>query len=155
MDNEKILESLNQANFPGRFEIFKNQEKIIIVDGAHNRQKMRSFLKTLVKLYPNQKFDFLLAFKEGKDSKEMLKLIKNFADRVIISEFFTKNQDLAHFSQNPTKIQKILTGVGIKKSLIIKNPHQAFEKSLKISKNILVITGSLYFIGEIYPLIKK
>jgi len=38
---------------------------------------------------------------------------------------------------------------------IINQPEKAFKLALEMKKEIVVITGSLYLLGEIYRLIKK
>ena len=74
--NEKRLrKTLEKISIPGRFNILKYGNKLIILDGAHNEQKMNSFIKNLSHIYPKQKFTFILAFKKGKDYQAMLKKI--------------------------------------------------------------------------------
>ncbi|MDO8429690.1 MAG: Mur ligase family protein [Candidatus Daviesbacteria bacterium] len=155
LETKKILEVLAVANFPGRFEIFHEGEKTIILDGAHNPQKMKSFIKTLIKVYPQQKFDFLLAFKVGKDSKKIIQLLKPVVGNVVVTNFFTTNQDLAHLSQESSEVTKLLKNIGTTRSRSIPNQEEAFRAILGTSQNVLVITGSLYFIGEIYHLVGR
>lgn len=154
LNNQKVLTVLKKAHFPGRFEIFHKEQKTIILDGAHNPQKMKSFIKTLVKIYPEQRFDFLLAFKVGKDSKKIIQLLKPIADNVVVTNFFTANQDLTHLSQESSQVTKLLKNIGIVRCRSIPNQQEAFKAILGTSQNVLVITGSLYFIGEIYHLLR-
>ncbi|KKM77032.1 hypothetical protein LCGC14_1374230, partial [marine sediment metagenome] len=57
-----------------RFEIAQ-KNPLIILDGAHNPAKVKTFLTSLTKIIPDKKFVFLVAFKKGKDIDKMLELL--------------------------------------------------------------------------------
>ena len=152
--NVKIIrKTLAKAYFPGRFEIIKTNGKKLIVDVAHNPQKMTGFIDNLKVLYPMTKFTFLLAFKQSKDYKTMLKIILPLANNFILTKFFVKNQDLHHLSVNPALIKHTLIELGFNQVKIINDPHLALQQAIK--SNNLVITGSIYLLGEIYKLIRS
>lgn len=151
LDDYKILKSMQTAHFPGRFDVIKYDGKTIILDGAHNPQKMSSFIKSLKKMYPGEKFDFLIAFKSDKDYQGMLKHIVKVADRIVITKFSIM-QDMAIKSGDPKNICVALNKLGFKNYLIEKNYQKAFIKSLNLSGRKLVVTGSLYLLSKIYPL---
>ncbi|MDO8524814.1 MAG: Mur ligase family protein, partial [bacterium] len=103
-DIKKIKAALESANFPGRMEIKKINNEVVIIDGAHNPQKMATFLAAIKKIFPNQKFNFLIAFKKCKYFKQMLRQIVPLAKSIFITSFFTDKQDLVHLSQDPQDI---------------------------------------------------
>lgn len=144
-----------KAKFIGRFDIKKVEGKTAILDGAHNEPKMKAFIKALNNKYPNQKFHFLVAFKKGKDYGKMLKFIVSLASKITITSFFVDSQDLIHLSEKPEKIGKKLNVLGYKNHEAITDSKQAFKSVLKNSTNKIVITGSLYLLGEIYKILKK
>ncbi|MFA6390601.1 MAG: Mur ligase family protein, partial [Patescibacteria group bacterium] len=146
LDKEKIKIVFQTAYFPGRFDIKKINKKTVIFDGAHNPQKMKAFIDSIVKKYPNKKFNFLIAFKKGKDYQEMLKIIIPQADLIVLTSFFTKDQDLINKSVDPVEIKL--------NAKIIPDLKKAWKYILD-KKEPIVVTGSLYLIGEIYHLLKK
>ncbi|MDO9028430.1 MAG: Mur ligase family protein, partial [Candidatus Roizmanbacteria bacterium] len=96
INQEKIKKVFATAHFPGRFDVKKaclpagrSKEKTVVFDGAHNPQKMLAFINALIKEYPDKKFNFLLAFKSGKDYKKILKIITPWADSITLTSFFT------------------------------------------------------------------
>ena len=149
---KKIKKTLKNARFRGRFEVFKINKKILIIDGAHNPQKMANFTKNLKKIYPQKKFVFLIAFKKGKDYSKMLKYIIPLASEIIITQFFINNQNLVHFSEEPEKIVKILQKKNFYQYQIVKKPKNALK--LALEQKMVVVTGSLYLISDIYPTLK-
>lgn len=155
IDWDKIRDVLKQSRFTGRLDIINFQGKELIIDGAHNPQKMSNFLKALTSIYPNQKFTFLLAFKKGKDYNNMLKLICPFSDQLILTNFFSANNNLSHLSAKPDKLKKVVEKAGFNNFSIAKNPEEGFKIVLNSKNPKVVITGSLYFLSEIYPLLGK
>ena len=74
VDEKKILQVFTTAHFIGRFDVKKTKGKTIILDGAHNPQKMEAFtgaLKNWTKgqLSFGRKFHFLVAFKKARTIK--------------------------------------------------------------------------------------
>lgn len=140
-----IKRGLANAEFFGRFSIIKKQP-LIIVDGAHNPDKMQAFVFSLKKIVNFQQYKnkyLLIAIKYNKDYKNILKKIVPLFDQIIITNF---SQGL-----NPKIIQKEMAKYH-KKSIIIQNPKKAYQRILKKIKHsdLFVITGSLYMIGDIF-----
>lgn len=154
--NEKLLRNnLRNIKIPGRMEIIQNNNKNIILDGAHNPQKMKTFIKNLSEIYPNKKFIFIIAFKKSKDFKNMLDIIIPFANKIFLSSF-NASKKIDHLSSvdNET-ISTYLKSKKFKDFSIISNKEIAILNFIKKFKDDIVITGSLYFIGSVYKNIKK
>lgn len=157
LQEQKIRLGLQNAFFKGRFEIHHLKHKDLIMDGAHNPQKMKAFIFTLIEVYPNIKFDFLISFSQGKNQistmKGILKLIVPIAHSITISDFATVGADLLHTSVDAKRIEYILDQLSFKKYSFHKMNIKLLENLLKLQSRHLVITGSLYFIGNIYGLV--
>ena len=154
LSEQKVRVALRKAKFPGRFEVIHKNKKLIIIDGAHNPQKMRSFLESVAKIFPRKRFNFLLAFKKDKDYPEILEIMKPLTKRIFITTFFIENMDLIRFSEDPQEVIKVLKKLGFKNYESIENNKLALEKALKESHD-LIVTGSLYLLADIYPDLKK
>lgn len=151
IDEKVIREKLSSANFLGRLSRYKMNGKMIIVDGAHNEQKVESFTRTVSQLYPGEKFNFLLAFKSGKDFVPILKHIIPLSGQIIITSFVIREQDWLCESINPEKIAKTLERLGFFNFRIIVNPKDALEELVKSKdKTDIIITGSFYLISALY-----
>ena len=157
IDKKKVGAVFQTAHFPGRFDIKKITNKIVVFDGAHNPQKMKAFVSSLIKEFPNKKFNFLLAFKKGKDYQDMLKIIISLVgtSKIILTSFFVENQDMINASEDPAEIGRGIardarTGINFE---IIPDLKEAWETILK-EDGLIVVTGSLYLVGEIFRLIR-
>jgi dihydrofolate synthase/folylpolyglutamate synthase len=150
-----LRESLKNIRIPGRLEIRKMGRQTLIIDGAHNPQKMEALTGNLSKLYPKQKFTFIVAFKKGKDYKAMLKKIIPLADKILLTQFSVTGQDNHWSSTDNTEISVLLKYQKFKNFSIISNKHSDILQNVRMSKKPVIITGSLYLIGLLYPHFKK
>lgn len=150
IDVQKVRYTLKNIFFFGRFNIISINRKNIIIDGAHNQQKMEVFVDAVKYLFPNKKFDFLIAFTNTKDFKPMLELIIPIADKIVITSFKNDSQDLKHESVKPKNILKILKGMEYVNATKISNHIKAYDQLLHSnSENDIIITGSFYLINEL------
>ncbi|MBU3979075.1 hypothetical protein KKE68_05245 [Patescibacteria group bacterium] len=150
-DEEKIRNSLEQANFLGRLSRYRIDGKTVIMDGAHNEQKMKSFIQTVSNLYKGKKFNFLLAFKSTKDFIPLLELISPIAASITITSFKMKTQDWSCTSKKPEVIAKALYQIGFSNYRVVVNPQEALRQLLKSKdKTDIIITGSFYLISTLY-----
>ncbi len=155
LSETQIRKTLNVAVFHGRFESFTIGGGRVVVDGAHNPQKMRALIATLNQLYPKEKLNFLIAFKKEKDYKNMLKYIIDKAHAITLSDFSLEGQDLKHVSEDPERLKEILNQLRFHRYKIVKNNKESIENEILYSKKPLVITGSLYFIASLYNVLQK
>lgn len=141
--DEKVRKALLQTIIPGRMEIVQIQDKQFIVDGAHNPQKMRAFLSSLVMKYPGQKFEFLLAFKKDKDISKMIKMIIPYAHKIIVTDF-SVNDTMVNLSLEPQLVEKMLLAQNFTNYEVAFGSKNAIEKMIAETKSMGVITGSMY-----------
>jgi dihydrofolate synthase / folylpolyglutamate synthase len=157
-DFNSALKILKQIQFRGRFEEILVENKVWILDSAHNSQKMTSFIKNLKKYYPNQKFIFFLAFSDGKNFKEMLDLLLDISDIIIFTNFKIKTQGASKKSLKLEEIEEYLREQNQTiKTFFISDPFKAFLKTKEIykqSQKKLVVTGSIYFLSQVYEILE-
>ena len=155
IDNNKVNKALLTAHFPGRFDVKKINGKTVIFDGAHNPQKMKALTKSLTVLFPKQKFNFLLAFKKGKDFQAMLNYIVSHAEKIIASQFMVDSQDSVLQPEKPEIVGERLGKIGYKNYEIIDELDKAFQVILDEKEKIIVVTGSLYLLSSFFNNFKK
>lgn len=153
---EKIRGTSKNVYFPGRSNRLRKNGKNIIVDGAHNTQKMQSFISTVKQLFPGKKFDFLVAFTNTKNYKEMIELIVPAAKSITITSFKIDTQDWIHISADPQEVNDMLYNMNFDNVYVINDPKQALRSLLQSKdKNDIIITGSFYLISVLNLYEKK
>jgi dihydrofolate synthase/folylpolyglutamate synthase len=143
---ESLREGLIKAKIRGRFEIITFNERIIILDIAHNPDSAKAFHDTFREKFKNEKAIFVFAALKNKLVKEIFSEISD------ISEFFVFTELSSVDSYSTEELRLILSEVDISKEAIeIKDKNEAFIYALINSKknDIICITGSSYLVGEI------
>jgi len=148
-DEKRIRHIAQSLRFEGRMDSIQKENGVIILDGAHNRQKMKAFLTALSTFAPGKKYTFILAFKNDKDYQQMLLRILPYANKIICTSIFSDNQDSHHFSTSPAIIRDFLINEGFTNVEIMENVRE-IKSYLKNTKDDVVVTGSLYLLGDIY-----
>jgi len=146
LEKDKMLIGLKRAFWPGRFEKICEQPTIIL-DGAHNLEGIHSLVSTLEENYSNRKISIFFTALRDKDCAQMIKCLDSIADDITFVEFSfdraSKAEDLVNWSNHPHK-------------KIAKDALTAVKEKMKdTTTDVIVITGSLYFISEIREKLKK
>lgn len=148
--NPKIVKkTFSSFKFLGRMDLSKTNNSTIIYDGAHNPQKMSAFIKSLKFSFPQKEFVFVVAFKQKKEAKKMLREIIPIAKKIILTSFVVTDQDMVAISQDQNYLIKILKALNFTKYELVSNPNLAIKKATEES-NLVAITGSLYLLNKIY-----
>lgn len=150
------IEKTTYTYIPARMEVASYKDRQIIMDGAHNNQKLRTLLKSAKNQYPKQEIAILASFvKSGKSrTKGALKAIQPIASHMIITSF-AGEQDAPQVSVDPLKIAEWCEEVGFSNWEIENSPAKALQKLLRRKEPVLLVTGSFYLLNHIRPLIKN
>lgn len=140
--NQKNIENgLKKAVWPGRFQFIENN---ILVDCAHNPgaiKVLRKELLNIIKLY--DKKILVIGILKDKDHKAILKMLVPLFDKVIIT------RPSLYRALEPEIIAKDMP----KKDLLIKKDVKeavAYAKSIAKKDGLIVVTGSIYVVGEVF-----
>jgi dihydrofolate synthase/folylpolyglutamate synthase len=146
-----IQKGLKEAFISGRLEII-NRSPLIILDGAHNPDKMKALVASIKTIYPERKITALIAIKEDKNAREILKVLSPICDEMIFTGYEVKADQGIIKSYNPVRLLTLLESVNLKIKLSInENPQEVIKhySNTVAKENLLLITGSLYLVGEI------
>lgn len=145
------IQAKNTTQVINKFQLICRQEIIntnptIIVDGAHNQNKISNLLDFIT----GQKYDklhLILSFAFNKDYKKSLNRLVKISNQVYLTRFLTsrKSADLRSLYKAS---QKINPQAAIH---IYNDPYQALDKALKNArkKDLILITGSFFLAGEL------
>lgn len=141
---------------PARMEIIRRHNKTLVLDGAHNPQKMAALVQSLQERFPQQKFTILLGLVHGKNLriKHVLQKLLPITERLIVTSFETE-QDLRKYSSRPRKIAEYANDVGLPNVQIVDQPEDAYRVLLEGDSSRALITGSFYLLNHIRPLVFK
>jgi dihydrofolate synthase / folylpolyglutamate synthase len=144
LHEEAVRKALKEAVWEGRFEEISEQ---VILDGAHNSEGTAALIQALKQTYPNEKYRFIYAAMADKDHIVSIRLMDSVAETISFTALplptAMDSDKLCELSNHPSKRSK-------------QNWQQLVREELDDLKKdeLLVITGSLYFIGEVRKWIK-
>ena len=145
VDGQKVKQALQNAKWDGRFERVSGN---IILDGAHNSEGTMALVETIKEVAPHHKVKFVYAALQDKDHAVSIELM----DKVATEMHFTQ----INLPRAATANQLFEQSNHAKKFM-----HPDWQQLIETEKAILaedemlVITGSLYFIADVRSLFLK
>jgi dihydrofolate synthase/folylpolyglutamate synthase len=144
---EAQFQGVSLEQVPGRLQVEQRGAKTVVYDGAHNVQKSRALVATLRQLYPDRTFTVVLAMKRGKDYQQVVNELAPIARRFIATEFQElEGAKLRSASAADIAAACAATGVEVVRE---KNLNAARERALAGDDTHILVTGSLYALGEV------
>lgn len=121
---------------------------MVIIDGAHNPAGIEVLIETLKTHYPDYTYRFIFSSFRDKDYSQMLHMLEKEAIEIIITEF---NHERA------ADAEKLYKQCSHENKSIDKDWQAAIRKGRQKTgeKEILVITGSLYFLSLVREFISE
>jgi dihydrofolate synthase / folylpolyglutamate synthase len=137
-----------QLQVPARMDLRTLGDKTLVMDGAHNQQKMETFVRSFEAKFPGKKAAILLSLKNEKDYKAVVAALLPVAAEVIATTFKT-SQELPVVSMDPQVLADYCRQQGLEKVTVLPNHHEAYAKLLQSEERILIITGSFYLLYQL------
>ena len=145
LQEEAVRKALKNAVWEGRFEKISEQ---VILDGAHNSEGTEALIQTLKQTYPNGKYRFIYAAMADKDHAISIQLMDAVAETISFTALTLPTamgaEKLYALSTHPTKRYELNW------QQLVSDEKNSLKKG-----ELLVITGSLYFIGEVRKWLTK
>ncbi len=148
LEEADIREGLRAAKWIGRFEKMSGNPTVII-DGAHNIQGIESLVSTLRLHYEDKRIHIIFSCLKDKDAKDMIEKLEEVAASLTFTSFdFPRAYGAQELSE------------------IVPRDNSSFEedwqlalkegkKKLQTGNDMLIVTGSLYFISEVRQFLIK
>lgn len=154
--NAEHIKAAVQTYIPARMEIIRIGDKTIVMDGAHNAQKLTTFFQSLKNQYPDRTMTALVAFTEGDIARLRggLDVIMSNVSHIIVSSFYTEKD----YPKHSVAIQDIINYCHEKNYdnvNSVEDPTKAMQELLKSEDEILLIIGSFYLMNHVRPSIQS
>ncbi len=157
-DRAKARDWLLQSWFVWRCDVRTIWWKTVILDGAHNPQKMQALVDTLQIMYPNKTIVRYTAFKQWKDRQEMLNIMSGLSQKFVLWSF-AGAQDMSFHNVDIEQVKNYLTTASLEERLDPQDFFRAIGKyvwpacPVGREDEVVVITGSLYWLSRVYSML--
>ena len=137
---------------PGRFEKFQIGDSTIILDGAHNPQKLTALTESL-KQFNITGANWLISMVDAPDEKiaDCLEIVaEQRPSRCVVTQFNT-NQDIKGRRSVPLEeLQQKAQQAGMAANAIV-DPIAALDELLQKPATTIIVTGSLFLVSILRP----
>jgi len=141
INEDSIRKGLFQSKWPGRFEII-SKSPFVVVDGAHNEEGVEALVDVLVKRYPEKNINIIFAALSDKKTDKMIAKLDQVATTITFVTFdYPRASPSTLLYEESNHLLKEQNDNW--KEAILKQLERLEEE------NMLLITGSLYFISEV------
>ena len=166
MEETSIRKALSGVTWHGRLEIVK-ENPVVILDGAHNCEGMHTLTQYFTSHYTEKRKILIFGVMKDKAYKEMLEEILHLIDTVIFTKpnteralplealnAFIYSYNLRDSTKNSDPIAEPINNTNV---FYTQDVKAALEKAKAIADNndLILITGSLYTIGEARQIIDE
>ncbi len=148
LEFKKIIKGFEKTKWAARSEVIQ-KNPLVLVDAAHNPDGINALKKSLKEWYHGKKIIFVFGASKNRKYTEMVELLTPIAKRFYFGKNSRKGID--------TKELEVVAGKNSIDSQEFEVPADAFNAALSEAEkdDVIVVTGSIYFIGDIYLSIKK
>ncbi|MEH7442350.1 folylpolyglutamate synthase/dihydrofolate synthase family protein [Bacillus sp. JJ1122] len=148
IEDSHIRNGLKKAYWPGRLEVL-SAKPFILIDGAHNEEGITALASEVKSRYADKKVSILFAALTDKKLDRMIAILAETADSLTFTTF-----DFPRAA----KAEELMEAGKAADNMAIDNDYESYlqQKIKELKGNeILLVTGSLYFLSEAKPLITK
>ena len=140
ISTEKIRDRIKSSRWAGRMEIV-SRDPLIILDGAHNFDGIKKLVES-IENFKFKKLYLIMSILSDKEHKKMLEEISSYTDEVVFVNLDYKR------GTSPEELKKEASGYGLKAEVMsvedaINHYQERYEDG-----DLILITGSLYFVSE-------
>ncbi|MDP8218771.1 MAG: cyanophycin synthetase, partial [Candidatus Theseobacter exili] len=147
--NEKTIRTgMETVKWPGRFQRIHKGKQEFILDGAHNPEAARTFVKTVSEHFGPDPVYLIFGTLNDKNISEMIKILSPVVSQVSIAGIQNKR------SADPEKIYRLFCkDIDPERVKVFSNARDALKESPQKGK--IFVAGSLFLVGEILEILNK
>ncbi len=148
VESADIAEGLGRSRLPGRTETIQ-EDPLVILDGAHNPQKVASLAGWFAREHPHAKPVIVAGFLESKDARAMLHALTPLASQFVMTEPSIEEKPATN-AELLAELSRELAFDGM--VLVEPDPMTAVAVAIDLARRSaqpMLVTGSLYVIGNV------
>ncbi len=143
-------EGVRSLQLPLRFERVVWKGKTVILDAAHNPQKMRGLVQALTEVFQTQALAVAFAFNSSTDVKETALPLLGLDARLVCVDFLGGSGDYRYYFSDPKEVVRQLSDVTFPDQLIGSlSGWEALANWIEsVPEQVVILTGSFHFVAN-------
>ncbi len=137
---DDIKKRIKTSTWKGRMEIV-SRDPLIILDGAHNFDGIKRLVESLEN-FKFKKLHLIMSILADKEHKKMLEEISSYTDEVVFVNLDYKR------GTSPEELSREASDYGLKGQVMTIDEALDYCKNSYQDGDLILITGSLYFVSE-------
>ncbi len=137
---DDIKKRIKTSTWKGRMEIV-SRDPLIILDGAHNFDGIKRLVESLDN-FKFKKLHLIMSILADKEHKKMLEEISSYTDEVVFVNLDYKR------GTSPEELSHEASEYGLKGQVMTIDEALDYYKKTYEDGDLILITGSLYFVSE-------
>lgn len=137
---DDIKKRIKTSTWKGRMEIV-SRDPLIILDGAHNFDGIKRLVESLDN-FKFKKLHLIMSILADKEHKKMLEEISAYTDEVVFVNLDYKR------GTSPEELSREASDYGLKGQVMTIDEALDYYKKTYEDGDLILITGSLYFVSE-------
>lgn len=147
---KQMLDGMEAARWNGRFTLI-SKEPLFLVDGAHNPDAARKFVKSLLNAFTGRKIIYIMGIFRDKAYEEVVRITVPYGSEIITIQ--TPDNPRALPAEELAEVVRHYTEHVQAAESLEQAVQQAFSKAKK--DDVIAAFGSLSFIGELTEIVKN
>ncbi|MFA5085709.1 MAG: cyanophycin synthetase, partial [Candidatus Omnitrophota bacterium] len=147
ISEKAIRDGIRDSKWPGRLEVV-GKKPFVLLDGAHNRASAGTLIAAVKKIFKYKRLILVLGVSKDKDVRGMLAELLPAASKIVLTKSKVANRAL-----DPSKMREEISAMGhdAKDVVLTSDTGEALDRALSMadSEDLVLITGSLFIVGEI------
>lgn len=137
---DEIRDRIKKSTWAGRMEIV-SRDPLIILDGAHNFDGIKKLVES-IENFKFKKLYLIMSILSDKEHNKMLEEISSFTDEVVFVNLDYKR------GTSPEELKKEAASYGLRAQVMKLEDAIDHYKGKYNDGDLILITGSLYFVSE-------
>lgn len=148
LDENTIVDQVATIPIPGRLQYIDYRGARVLLDGAHNQQKMQALASTLRVLYPDVRWSAVYAMKDDKDYAATISEITPLLERVVVAPLHQSRGDMKIEGVPPAELAAEFGRQNVVAE-IAPSVADGLDKLVGKNDSPIIVTGSLYAVAEV------
>lgn len=148
VSDDEMARGFATVRWPGRLQVVRRGNRILLLDGAHNRDGITALRAALERHFPSQAPVLVLGMLADKEWKEMARTLAPLASRIITTPVASVR------TVPPADLKAACLASGVTRPVRV---TASLAEALKgcAADPFVLVTGSLYLIGEALELLEE